>query len=298
MDLSDVARRGEVPDLRTRRIGSIARIGLTPVKGMAHLPRPSVDLTMRGPREDRAFCLVDVTTDRVLRTVDNDSLLACRATWVPPVLTVATPLGEATVTVTVSATSSVRRSATRVRSADYWGRTVSLVEVGGPCDALLSAYLNRPVALCQVVRASKDKPRGVGSHHPPGGSGVVWGGAVSLVTTSSVAEVARRTGSGTDDGARFRATFVVDTGSSPPFAEDSWTGHRLRIGDAVVGVRGPQPRCAVIDRRPGAGGRDVEALKALARDRRVGKEIVFGVDADVVSPGHVWLGSPVLDEAP
>jgi uncharacterized protein YcbX len=248
----------------------VVSIGVTPVKGLAHTPRTALDLPMSGAGADRLFCFVDPATRRVLKTVENDTLLACRAEWEPPVLTLVTPAG--------TVTGEVPPDGGERFDGDYWGRPVCLARVDGPWPALMRRLLGREVVLCRVVSPS---------------GGVVWGGAVSLVTTSSLAEVARRTGRASEDGRRFRATFVVDTGSAPAFVEDSWVGRRLRVGDAEVRVRGRQARCAVVDRRPGAGGRDVEVLKALAVDRRVGGEILFGVDADVDVPGRVAVGARV-----
>ncbi|MET9023882.1 MOSC domain-containing protein [Actinopolymorpha sp. NPDC004070] len=259
----------------------VARIGLTPVKGMAHEFLPELHLPASGLPGDRAFCFYDVAADRVLRTVDHDALLACHARWVPPRLTITTPVG-------VAAGDADELGDRLV--ADYWGRPTELTVVRGPWSALVSRYLGKDVLLCRVG--------------PPGG--VVWGGPVSVVTTSSLAEVARRTGrdpGGEDgrgdgeDGRRFRATFVVDTGEAPAFVEDEWTGRSLRLGDAVVRVRGPLERCALVDRRPEAGGRDAMVLRALAADRRIDGQIVFGVHADVVRPGTVRLGAEVAVEA-
>lgn len=248
-------------------VAAVARLGLTPVKGMEHVSLPSVDLTADGPRHDRQFCLVDPGTGAVLRTVANDSLLACRASWSPPVLSVRTPLGEA---------SGVVADGPEM-AGDYWGSQVRLVAVAGPWAELLGSYLGRDVVLCRVV--------------DPGA--IVWGGSVSIVTTSSLADLSRRLGRPADDGARFRATVVVDTGSAPPFVEDGWVGARVRLGSATVTVRGPLPRCAVIERRPGAGGHDARVLAALTPDRHHAGEIRFGVHADVEEPGTVALGEPV-----
>ncbi|MFD2083248.1 Uncharacterized conserved protein YcbX, contains MOSC and Fe-S domains [Actinopolymorpha cephalotaxi] len=255
----------------------VARIGLTPVKGLAHEFRPELYLPASGPPGDRAFCFYDVAADRILRTVDHDALLGCRARWDPPALTVVTPVGEAT--------GNAEPTGDRL-VADYWGRPTELTVVRGPWSALVSRYLGKQVVLCRVGQ--------------PGG--VVWGGPVSVVTTSSLAEVARRTGRDSvggkscEDGRRFRATFAVDTGDAPAFVEDEWTGRSLRLGDAVVRVRGPLERCALVDRRPEAGGRDATVLRALAADRRVGGQIVFGVHADVERPGAVRLDSAVAVE--
>lgn len=70
-----------------------------------------------------------------------------------------------------------------------------------------------PVILCQAASRGE----------------VVWGGAVSLVTTSLLVDPARRTRQTGEDGRPFRATFVDDTADAPAYVEDSWVGeHRPR----------------------------------------------------------------------
>ncbi|MGH3333506.1 MAG: MOSC N-terminal beta barrel domain-containing protein, partial [Nocardioidaceae bacterium] len=69
----------------------IERIGFTPLKGCRHAERGSVDLTPEGPAGDRVFCLVDPARGRVLRTVENPTLLQCAAGWRDGVLTVDLP---------------------------------------------------------------------------------------------------------------------------------------------------------------------------------------------------------------
>ncbi|WP_165368228.1 MOSC domain-containing protein [Phytoactinopolyspora endophytica] len=243
------------------------RLGLTPVKGMAHTALPDVDLTADGPVYDRVFCLVDPASGRVLRTVENDLLMACRASLEPPVLTIRTPVGDATGKVVDGVPMT----------GYYWEREVKLVSVDGPWSEVVSRYLDRPVTLCRV----------------PDPGAVVWAGSVSLVSTSSLAELARRIDRPDDDGARFRPTVVVDTGDAPPFVEDTWVGSRLRIGGAVITVDERLPRCAVVNSKPAAGGRDAAVLKALSGDRVEGNDIFCGVSGDVEQPGHVSTGDPV-----
>lgn len=241
----------------------IAQLGFTSVKGMAHAALPRVELTPSGPRGDRVFCVVDASGE-VLRTVRDNALMACRATWRPPVLTIETPVGDATGEVGDG----------DAITASYWGRPVDLVAIDGPWSLLLSRYLGRRVRLCRVTS--------------PGA--VVWSGSVSIVTTSSLAEVAQRIGRQVDDGARFRSTVVVDTGTGAPFVEDTWVGRRLRLGAAVVRISGRMPRCAVVNRRPGEGGPDADVVAALAVDRVGDAGIMFGVHGDVEQPGWIALG--------
>ncbi len=238
----------------------VARIGFTPVKGGRHRTHGSAMLTPAGPVGDRVFCLVDATVDRCLRTVENPTLLQASAAWDGTVLSVELPAGSVT---------GEPRPTGEVREVDYWGRTAALEVVAGPWAAAYTEHLGR-----EVVLARSD----------PGE--VVYGGAVTLVTTGSLRRLADEVGEPVD-AARFRATFEIDADAG---TEDGWVGRRVRVGAAEVRVRGLVPRCAVIDLDPTTGVRDRSLLGTLAGRRRFGVEIPFGVDAEVTVPGRVATG--------
>ncbi len=248
----------------------VARIGFTPVKGGRHATFESVELSRSGPVGDRAFCLVDPAVDRVVRTVENPTLLQARASWDGEVLSVELPWG--TVAGEPVATGEIRR-------IDYWGRTAAVEIVAGPWAAAYSTHLGREVVLAATA---------------PGD--VVYAGAVTLVTSASLASLARVVGEPVD-GARFRATFQVDGGDVRPYAEEDWVGRRLRLGTAEVRVLSVVPRCAVIDHHPVSGVRDLGLLKALA-GRPGQSDVGFAVDAEVTVPGHVTTRDPVCLSAP
>jgi uncharacterized protein len=245
----------------------VSRIGLAALKGTRHVGLPSVDLTADGPRGDRVFCLVDPARGRVVRTVENPTLLQTVARWHGGVLSTQLP-DERVVGVPEPTGELVK--------ADYWGRSVALEVLAGPWAAAYSRHLGCPVELARSV-------------HP---GEVVYGGSVSLVAESSVARVQDQVGVPLDS-ARFRATFTVATPGEPAYTEDEWIGRRLRLGEAEVQVRGALPRCAVVDLDPTTGARRGQVLRALGHDRRAGTEIVFGVDAAVTKPGRVDLGAAV-----
>jgi uncharacterized protein YcbX len=245
----------------------VARIGFTPVKGGQHRTQGSVTLTRAGPRGDRAFCLVDLASDRCLRTVENPTLLRTSATWDGAVLAVEMPSGP--VVAEPGRTGLVRR-------VDYWGRTAELELAEGPWAAAYSALLGREVAM---------------AFSAPGE--VVYGSSVTLTTNGSLSRLAAAVGVPVD-GARFRATFQLDCGDMDSHAEDGWVGRRLRLGPAEVLVRGLVPRCAVIDMDPASGVRDLDLLKALAAYRSGAGEVTFGVDAEVTVPGRVMTGDAAV----
>jgi uncharacterized protein YcbX len=242
----------------------VRRAGLAPVKGMRHLALDGVDVDEQGAVGDRSYCLVDVDAARVLRTVQHPSLLGVVARVEGDALDLTLPTGD-----TVRA--AVDRSGQTI-TCDYWGRPVDLHLTDGPHAELLSDWLGRRVRLAAA-------PRG----------GVVFGDPLTVVGTASLRELARRTGHDelARQSGRFRATLVVET--DEPHVEDSWAGHEVVFGDAVVRVGGPVPRCAVVDHHPETGTKDVRLLAALARERPTNRagEPMFGVYATCVAPGRV-----------
>ena len=250
--------------LRGRLAGMrIDRIGLTSLKGARHLARDSVDLSSEGPVGDRVFCLVDPARGRVLRTVENPSLVRTVARWDAGILSVDLPgsTGEGAPTPTGE-----------VAKVDYWGRTAAVEVVEGPWARAYSDYLGYDVVLARSVNPGE----------------VVYGGSVTLLTTASMRLLSERVGRDVDS-ARFRSTFLLEA-DDEPHAEDSWVGRRLRLGEATVLVRGTVPRCAVVDLDPETGLDRAPVLRTLAGYRRGDTEVHFGVDAVVVSPGVVRAG--------
>ena len=242
----------------------IARIGFTPLKGARHTELGDAELSLQGPVGDRRYCLVDPSARRVLRTVENPAMVRTVARVDGAALTVELPEGHV---------HGVPEPTGESVEVDYWGRREVVETVGGPWSEAFSAYLGYHVVMARVGR--------------PGG--VVYGASVSIVTASSIGLLADRMGRDVD-GARFRATFTLDTTAREPHVEDSWVGRELRLGSATVRVRALVPRCAVIDFDPAGGSRDLPVMAELARYRRTGREILFGVDAVVTSAGSVRRG--------
>ena len=250
----------------------VVAVGLAPVKGMRHTGTAAVDLVPGGVAGDRELCLVDVGRRQVLRTVQNPALLAVRAVREAGILRTVLPSGE----VVEGATPATGERLT----CDYWGRDVGLELLGGPHAQALSTHLGRPVRLAAA-------PRG----------GVVYGDAVSLVATGSLAALERglELSPARLEAARFRANAVLAT--ERPFLEETWLGRRLTLGAAQVEVTGLVPRCAVTDLGPETGARDARVLRTLAdlaRERGADSSAgpPFGVEARVVVPGTVTAGGP------
>lgn len=246
----------------------VIRVGVTPVKGARHTADESLVLDAHGAVGDRAFCVIDAAGHQVLRTVQHPRLLAMLARWDGTVLTLELPSG--------ASVSGAPQRTGQVVESDYWGRRVGLELVSGEYAELVSTYLGFPVLLAAA-------PRGQ----------VIYGGPVSLVTVASLRRLASEVGLPPDalDPARFRATLVLAAGDEP-FLEDDWAGLELAVGEARIRVAEPIPRCAVVDLDPATGVPDVAVLRALGelRPRQGSRQLSFGWDAEVTSPGVVRPG--------
>jgi uncharacterized protein YcbX len=250
---------------------TLVRISVTPLKSTALQHPDRVHLGPDGVAENRRFFLVDAD-DRLVGAVRHPLLFRMAATYDPGREHLAVRLPDGS---TVEGIAEANGDAITV---DFWGRpTAGRVMAGTWADALTAA-LGTPVRL---VRADRD---GGGVDDRP----------VTLVSSASVREVARHAGRASVDARRFRILFEVDGVAA--HEEDGWDGRLLRIGKAVVRGGGPVPRCAVTQRNPVSGAADLETLKVIAgyRGRGAARSIDFGVYGDVVEPGTVTVGDPVV----
>jgi uncharacterized protein len=248
---------------------TVARLSVTPVKSLALHHPEEVVLERCGVARNRRFYLVR-EDGRLLAGLHHGPLVEVRADWDETAerLRLAFPDG------------SVVEDEVRLGeplSTDFWGHRVRGRLVLGPWARPLSAFAGRPVRLVKA-----DEPGGGVDVEP-----------VTLVSLESVEELARRAGRAAVDGRRFR--MLVDVRGCTPHEEDSWAGRAVRVGEALVEITGPVPRCATTTRDPVTGRRDFDALREIAayRGRRNGKKVDFGVYGRVLEPGRVAVGDPV-----
>jgi uncharacterized protein YcbX len=161
---------------------------------------------------------------------------------------------------------------------NFYGRPVPAHVVEGPWSQALSRYADRDLRLART-----DQP-GAGNDVRP----------ITLVSLASVDELARQGERATAlDPRRFRMTFEIDGVGA--HQEDSWAGHQIRVGDAVLLVEDPVPRCVVTTQDPSTGLRDFPTLRVIERYRGVtaDNELPFGMYASVVEPGLARIGDRV-----
>jgi uncharacterized protein len=257
--------------------GRVTRLSTTPVKGLA-LHHPDAILLQRtGAAGDREFFVID-GRDRLISIWKRGGLVRFRAA-----------LDTRGQWITLSSAEGVAcagpaRPGTPVIADFYGKRKVAGTVVEGPWNALLSDAAGEPVRL---VWASE--PGAAHDEHP-----------VTLLGEESVAELARRSGAGSVDARRFR--MLIGFSGVPAHIEDGWRDQTIQIGEAVVRVGGPVPRCAATTRDPDHGVRDLPTVRMIRSYRGVqanefGRGVNFGVYADVLAEGVVRVGDPLRPEA-
>ena len=254
---------------------SVASISIAPVKGLALVHPEEVLLEHTGVRENRRFHVVDADGRRY-NQLRNGELVRieqeydAEREW----LSLRFPDGSV-------AEGHVEPGAEL--TTDFHGRPVTGRLAEGPWSGALSSWAGRPLRLVQSAPgAAVDRGRG----------------HVSLMSQASLDELGRQGGhDGRVDGRRFRMLFELDGCSA--HEEDGWVKHQVRIGDALVRVRGDVGRCAITTQNPETGVPDFDTLKTLAAYRdttfneRGNKHLAFGVYGEVLEPGRVALGDRV-----
>jgi len=252
---------------------TVSRLSIAPVKSLALEHPGALTLETWGAVGNRSFFLVG-EDDRLVNGAKIGQLVQVRAHHDAgsDVLTLAFPEGSVV-------EGSAGDLGAHVKTDFYGDHLVASHAVEGPFSEALSSFAGRSVRL---VRPDE-----------PGAANDVW--PASMLSTASVDELAARSGSDVPrDSRRFRLMFEVE-GCAFPHEEDTWAGRRVRIGEALLRVPGPIPRCVVTTQDPSTGRKDFPTLRAIKeyRGTRKGDHIDFGVYGEVLEPGVVRLGDTV-----
>jgi uncharacterized protein YcbX len=246
---------------------TVCQLAIAPVKGMRLQCAAEIRLGPHGVIGDREFLIVD-DDGKLLLTARNPGLVRIEPSWEPArnLLTLRFPDGTVIQDEPGPGTAAVTRM--------YDGREIPGRVIAGPLSGALSGYLGR------AVRLFKRAAGHLGSDDRP----------VTLMSEASLHALAAQFSGAAPDPRRFRMTITV-TGVDP-WAEHSWSGQQVTIGDIRLRVLAPVPRCVVTTRNPESGATDARILHALAHLR--GKnDITFGVWCDIIQPGQIQVGDLV-----
>jgi hypothetical protein len=256
-------------------VAFVSRISISPVKGLQLVHPEQVRLELTGVLENRRFHIVD-TDGRRYNQLRNGTLVRIRQEYDVASERLALTFPDGTVADGVVALGDEV-------TTDFYGRPVTGRFVEGPWTDALSGWAGRPLRLVQS---------------PPGAAVDRTRGHVSLISKASLEELGQNGGhEGPVDGRRFRMLLEVD--GCGPHEEDTWIKRDLRIGEALVRLRGDVGRCAITTQNPETGVPDFDTLRTIAGYRPMTaneagkKHLPFGVFGEVVEPGKIAVGDGV-----
>ena len=249
---------------------TIAEINIAPVKSMALAPLTETRLDLGGIRDDRRFYLVN-SQGRLLSRRNVGKLAQLVTSWDPSSewLRIEFPDGNI-----LEGTPELDRPVWTI----IWGRRVRSRALMGDWMPAISEFCGQPATLMM-----SDLPCQVFDEFP-----------VSVLSRASVERLSSQMGMSEDECLatdRFRPTLLLD--GCEEHQEDGWMNRTLSIGDAVVRVLAPDPRCAIIDQDPVTGETDTEAVKSILGYRPNALAAYFGVYGIVEKPGTVRVGDRV-----
>lgn len=252
---------------------TVARISVTPVKGLALQHPDSVELTHDGVPGDRAFFLVDEHNVKVSAT-RLGALVSAGAEYDAQHRILAITLPDGRVVrgqIVLGRAEPVRFSRLELEAQP----------VAGGFSEALSELVGRPLRLMRAPARRPAVDRGAA-------------GGATLISRASLERLAQQLGVGDLDARRFRMTFEI--AGLEAHAEDGWIGRDVQVGTATIRVGGNVGRCALTTRNPDTGVVDLKTLHALAgyrADVPTTEALPLGVHGAVVAPGHVRVGDAV-----
>ena len=287
--------------------GTVTGIWRFPVKSMRGERLQQADLTERGFLGDRAFALLDKQTGRIVsaKSVRRfPNMLACQAVFVePPRLGHELPPVRITLFDGTTFTSDAG-NADRLLSASF-KHEVSLVRAAPP-DFTIDQYHpdvensdpsgHRDTVVPQKLGSALFAELGAPSPVPEGALFDVF--PVSLLTTSTLAQMNLRQPQSRFDERRFRMNVIIGA-AAPGFPENEWVGHEVRIGATTrVQVTMPDPRCVMTTLAQEDLPADTGILKALVAHNRLpladgSLSPCAGAYAAVAAPGAIRTGDRV-----
>jgi uncharacterized protein len=253
--------------------GAVAWLALAPVKGMRLQEVGELELLSHGARGDRRFLLTDGDA-HLVNGKRLGALVQLSAEWDEADQRLAIRFPDDTVV-------SDRVALGEEQRVFAYGESRVARPVLGSLSAVISAWAGTEVMMVQPV-------------HPGDGVDRRSQGGVTLLSTASLDALTASAGVSAVDRRRFRMTIGLSDVAA--FAEESWLGLSIRLGEAVVRLNGNVGRCAVTTQDPESGRVDLPTLHLLANLRdgvACTEPLPFGVWGEVTTPGRVRLGDSV-----
>jgi uncharacterized protein len=257
-------------------VGTVRTLWRFPVKSMLGEQVGVVEVGEGGIIGDRAYAVRDRQTGKVASAKNPKlwpGLLACRAAFVEP-----PRLGDELppVRIDLADGDSVLSDAPEANAvlSRFFGRDVELARAAQhgytidqyhPDEENYDPEGHRDEVVEARLGAAFFIERGLPSAVPEGSFFDAF--PLSVLTSSSLAQLSEFEPYSRFDARRFRMNVIVDT-PARGFVENDWLGRRLAIGDDVrIAVAMPDPRCVMPSLAQEELPRDPGILKALGHNR-------------------------------
>jgi uncharacterized protein YcbX len=283
-------------------IGQLREIGRFPVKSMLGEAPERAAVGASGLAGDRAYALVDAATGKVASAKDPRlwaGLLGFRAVYAGDAA------GRAPVEITLPDGTHVRsdEAGASERIGEAVGRPVCLEATPTTDGQYDYVWEVDGLAPDEVVTGSQSGVTDEGRPLSTMPMALMAPGTfqdvapITILTTAALAAMAELHPEGRWDPARFRSNLLLDV-DGEGIVEQGWLGRRVAVGDVVLEVTFPSPRCVMTTLPQGDLPRDREILRTVARENRqefagLGRWACLGVYATVVEPGEVAVGDTV-----
>jgi uncharacterized protein YcbX len=280
----------------TAEMGKVASLWRYPVKSMQGEELSEAEVTPYGLLGDRVYALVDVAEGKTVSAknpVKWPTLLGCKALFVEPPKKTAPP---PTVRLTLhdgSMTESTARDCHQIVSKAL-KRTVILAMADrgwmSGVHATLPATWDGKAEQYWPDMDGLDHRNAVTEFALP--KGTFFDGAVlHLITTATLVHLNETYQKGRFDPARFRPNILISTPEGEKgFAEQSWIGRTVKIGDAQLAITGSCGRCVMTTLAQGGLPKDNGILRTAVQ-RNEGN---VGFYAKVVQGGTIKRGDRLM----
>lgn len=167
------------------------------------------------------------------------------------------------------------RQGVRRREVTVWDDTFAATLLEAPTVKTIAETLGIAGAQLVYMDVADNRPVDPAYAHPEESVSFADGFPYLITNTASLAQIAEQLGNPGLDVRRFRPNIVV--AHDVPFAEDSW--EKLEIGQHQFRLPKPCARCVMVTMHPDTGERTPRIMGELARQRRVGNKVLFGMNA-------------------
>jgi uncharacterized protein YcbX len=250
---------------------TVTALAIAPVKAMRLRPVDAIEIGEYGAAGDRRFYVVDARGRMV-----NGKQFAALQRIVPAY---DADSGELTLTFPDGAVVAGVVEHGEPVTTRFFRRTDEVPAVRGPWSEAVSEFVGAPLRLV-AARTGVDRGRE---------------GATSLISRASLRRLAQEAGTDGVDARRFRMLIEIDGVAA--HEEDRWIDRRLRVGGALLRMRGHVGRCLITSRDPDSAVADLPTLDLLRsyRGEEEGTEpLPFGIYGEVLEGGAVRIGDPVV----